>query len=584
MRLSGTKTSSVNQYNGLGDQLYDLGGAKPTLDLNFSSNESLVDSVTGKTLVDHTRQSSATYVDGDGVIKTAVTNLVLQSEDFSTTWTNAFTVDSPNQTTSPDGKNNGFSLVNTADNQAHTIYQSVSFSATTTTFSLFVKYLDHQWISLRIGASGDQYFGSWDVQNGVKGSVTAGATTDIQPYSNGWYRIVLTAPLSSASTNNLVIGLNNSDTAGFNTYIGTGTGIYLWGAQLEQSSTVGQYVKTTTAKNGAPRFDHDPTTGESLGLLVEESRQNLVTYSQELDNAAWTNAGTFTWTPSTDLAPDGSLTVDKPSVVFTYWGFYDATNVAWLSGYPAAFPFTVTSSWTKQSVTITAPAGCTSLRFYPGRVGGSGSYFYQPVTVTPGTTYTASAYYKLDSASSTVLVWGAQLEAGSFPTSYIPTEGSTVTRAADVASITGTNFSSWYEQSEGTIFGNAATPFAVNNVQIADARVASTDIVQIGFNTESRSVGYVKAGNSNQALMFSQSVLTGVRRRKVVMGYAENNFASVCNGLAPITDDSGSPPTNIGSIYLGSRTGLTSFLNGTIRRLTYWPTRLSNDTLQTITT
>ena len=52
MRLSGTKTSSVNQYNGLGDQLYDLGGARPTLDLNFSSNESLVDSVTGKTLVD----------------------------------------------------------------------------------------------------------------------------------------------------------------------------------------------------------------------------------------------------------------------------------------------------------------------------------------------------------------------------------------------------------------------------------------------------------------------------------------------------------------------------------------------------
>ena len=86
MRLSGTKTSSVNQYNGLGDQLYDLGGARPTLDLNFSSNESLVDSVTGKTLVDHTRQSSATYVDGDGVIRTAVTNLLLQSEDFSTTW------------------------------------------------------------------------------------------------------------------------------------------------------------------------------------------------------------------------------------------------------------------------------------------------------------------------------------------------------------------------------------------------------------------------------------------------------------------------------------------------------------------
>jgi hypothetical protein len=82
MRLSGTKTGAINQYNGLGDQLYDLGGARPTLDLNFANNGSLVDSVTGKTLVQHTRQSNATYVDGDGVIRTATTNLLLRSEEF----------------------------------------------------------------------------------------------------------------------------------------------------------------------------------------------------------------------------------------------------------------------------------------------------------------------------------------------------------------------------------------------------------------------------------------------------------------------------------------------------------------------
>ena len=103
MRLSGTKTSSVNQYNGLGDQLYDLGGAKPTLDLNFSSNESLVDSVTGKTLVEHTRQSSATYVDGDGVIRNAVTNYSLYSTMNNATYWSAingtYTVD---QTIAPD--------------------------------------------------------------------------------------------------------------------------------------------------------------------------------------------------------------------------------------------------------------------------------------------------------------------------------------------------------------------------------------------------------------------------------------------------------------------------------------------------
>ena len=68
MRLSATKAKSTNQYRGLGDQLYDLGGARPTLDLNFATNKSLVDSITGKNLITHSRASSATYVDGDGVI------------------------------------------------------------------------------------------------------------------------------------------------------------------------------------------------------------------------------------------------------------------------------------------------------------------------------------------------------------------------------------------------------------------------------------------------------------------------------------------------------------------------------------
>jgi hypothetical protein len=58
---------------------------------------------------------------------------------------------------------------------------------------------------------------------------------------------------------------------------GDGTsGIYIWGAQLEQSTTVGEYIPTTSTINSAPRFDHNPTTGESLGLLVEEQRTNML--------------------------------------------------------------------------------------------------------------------------------------------------------------------------------------------------------------------------------------------------------------------------------------------------------------------
>lgn len=59
-------------------------------------------------------------------------------------------------------------------------------------------------------------------------------------------------------------------------------GIYIWGAQLEQSSTIGEYIRTTSTINSAPRFHHDPTTGESLGLLVEEQRTNLLLNSGTL--------------------------------------------------------------------------------------------------------------------------------------------------------------------------------------------------------------------------------------------------------------------------------------------------------------
>jgi hypothetical protein len=65
-----------------------------------------------------------------------------------------------------------------------------------------------------------------------------------------------------------------------------------------------------TAASGVARFDHNPTTFESLGLLIEEKRTNLVLRSEEFDNASWAKANA-TITPNTVVAPDGTLTGDK---------------------------------------------------------------------------------------------------------------------------------------------------------------------------------------------------------------------------------------------------------------------------------
>jgi hypothetical protein len=171
----------------------------------------------------------------------------------------------------------------------------------------------------------------------------------------------------------------------------------------------------------------------------------------------------------------------------------------------------------------------------------------------------------------------------SFATSYIPTGASAVTRAADVASITGSAFSSWYRQDEGTFYGDAfrfsAVP-ATDFLVIADSRVG-TDRVQIGYLTEGLASAFVQVGGVTQAEMYPGS--GNARNRKVAFAAAANNFGATCNGAAVLTDSSGSMPTAMISLGIGSHTQNAQYINGHIRRLTYWPQRLPNATLQTIT-
>jgi hypothetical protein len=397
------------------------------------------------------------------LVEESRTNLITNSGDVAAYYTEQNSTPTADAAVSPDGTTTATLLVPNTSNSTHASFNSsVSFSASTTySYSLFVKPNGYTFIQL-VFTSGFGNNSAW-VNFNLTGSGSSGFTgggeidSQIQAYPDGWYRCTIVATSgSSPSGGGPVYAVLDSDRNSRDpNYAGNGTdGAYLWGAQIEAGSFPTSYIPTegSTVTRAA---DVTSITGRNFGSV------NLLQYSEEFDQAGWTNAGTFTWTPSTDLAPDGSLTVDKPSVVFTYWGFYDVTNVAWLSGYPAAFPFTVTSSWTRQSVTITAPAGCTSLRFYPGRVGGAGSYLYQTVTVTPGTTYTASAYYKLDSASSTVLVWGAQLEEGSTATDYIKSD---------------VNFTSR---------GSTATYYDVNGV------------IQTAAIDEARTAAYLPDGNGN---------------------------------------------------------------------------------------
>jgi hypothetical protein len=184
----------------------------------------------------------------------------------------------------------------------------------------------------------------------------------------------------------------------------------------------------------------------------------------------------------------------------------------------------------------------------------------------------------IGSGTGTILVWGSQIEAGAFATSYIPTTGTTATRAADVASITSTNFSSWYKTTEGSIFAHYRTP-ASGTRSVATFNDGTANERMNFYSSTTDPKFTVVDGGVTQADLDGGTISINTET-KAALGYAANNFAIASDTNAAVTDTSGTLPT-VTQLLLGNDQA-NNYQNGIIRRLTYWPIRLSNTSLQTI--
>ena len=370
------------------DKLYEQAG-KPSLDFDFARYGDLHDNATGETsLVTFARpasQSPGTYVGADGLIKTAAVNLALYSEQFdNAAWVKSRTTVLANQAIAPDGKQTADKLIRQNINSINVAYQSQSISTLSTyTFSVYAKKAEYDFCTLNLpkdqGWDQDRWI-SVNLNDGTyQVSTAAPLATSVEDAGNGWYRISISHPTSSTITRSGYI--EGRSVSGYGSLAGDDvSGIYIWGAQLEEGSTATPYIKTTSQALAAPRFDHDPVTGESLGLLVEEARTNLVLNSDTLaTQSVTTTAAAHT------LSFYGTGTVDLT-------GTHTATVVG-TGAYPA-----------RTTLTFTPTAGTLTL------------------------TVTGTVQY-------------AQLEAGTFPTSYIPTTTSAQTRFADVAAVQDEDFS-----------------------------------------------------------------------------------------------------------------------------------------------
>jgi hypothetical protein len=369
---------------------------------------------------------------------------------------------------------------------------------------------------------------------------------------------------------------------------------------------VGSNGLIQTAASGAARFDHNPATGESLGLLVEEARTNFQTYSNDFTNAGWVKTGS-TITANATTAPDGTVTASKLSedtsngIHKTVWSYGGGTGTSTASIFLKAAersivyfykydgdPYYTTVNLSNGTVngngwytaTITPyPNGWYRVSIHDNGAG----WGYFVVALTNGSTNSYAG-----TAGNGIYIWGAQLEDGSFPTSYIPTVASTVTRAADVASMTGTNFSSWYNQSEGSIMMNAkiqAIPEATTKqVFIFEGNTSTQrilDVYTFSSNTTYRDF-YV---DNNGVIGISVSNFTANVFQKFARSYGGNNMSAVTAGIVNGTTSTTIPTTiqQLG-IFAGISYG-TGFgtLSGTIKRLAYYPVRLPDAQLQVLT-
>jgi hypothetical protein len=386
--------------------------------------------------------------------------------------------------------------------------------------------------------------------------------------------------------------------------------VYAWGAQLEQSSTVGEYIPTTSTINSAPRFDHKPITGESLGLLVEESRTNNVLQSEDFATT-WTLNNINVSTNSV-VAPDGTATADtiapptdgltitrflrqNPALTtqqaYTLSVFVKAgtatTNGIGLYVSDSTATNNFRSNFNLFNLT-TSPAGSgwatptATIVPYP-----NGWYrcILSGVTSTAHTSLRANIYLSffgnVADTYGSIHIWGAQLEAGAFPTSYIPTTSSTVTRAADVASISdgpsGSNFSSWYNQAESTAYwegSRATTTGFPDRFRFSDGTNANRWF-SYWDGANNSSTFQVITGSASQVAIYGGAPTLN-SPIKTAFGVIANNVSAVYAGSVQGTDTSAAVPS-VSQVVIG--TGFT----GTIGRLTYWPQCLSNETLQRIT-
>jgi hypothetical protein len=376
---------------------------------------------------------------------------------------------------------------------------------------------------------------------------------------------------------------------------------------------VGSNGLIQSAAINIPRFDHNPTSPFACrGLLIEESRTNLLSRSEDFASSTWIKSnssisGTL-YTAPTGASTANELVEDSLNAAHTCVQNAATATIGttytfsvFVKRKPSSNQFLLigaTNLVVASFLSVNLTNGVTSTGIgspgvpinvsstnYPDDwyrvqfsvVATSAAATTLDIRLSRDGTWTNRSY--LGDGVQSSLIWGAQVEAGSFATSYIPTVASSVVRSADVCSITGANFTSFYNQSEGTMLTNAFTPASGDRTVLAADDNTANEMIRL--RTEGTNPFFKVTDGGSELVAIDAGTVSANTSFKLIGAYKLDDFASSINGGAAVTDTSGTTPT-VDRMRIGTGQGGNTMC-GCVASLRYYKKRLSNAKLAQLT-
>ena len=377
-----------------------------------------------------------------------------------------------------------------------------------------------------------------------------------------------------------------------------------------------------TMGTNVPRLDYpliDGVVQDCPALLLEPQRLNLVNYSE--DFTQWANTGSETTdTANAAISPDGSLNSTKLQEANSNFGYHrlsksitasSATDYALsifakkgTQKYVQLLLLSTSNSFTASKVfdlengTLGETITNGTATLTDSKIEDFGNGWYRCTIIaqlstapntfrinlanaaTGNTSNLGMVQYTGDS-NGNIFIWGAQFEAGSYPTSYIPTSGSTATRSADVCNGSGT--SAEFNDSEGVLFSEMAALANDGTIRrIAMSNSAGNSLNRIELNSTNNKVfGVTYTSGANQAAI-SYTMPDATTPFKMAYKYKDNDFALWVDGFKRGTDSSGITPTALVKLNFDNGAGGNDYY-GKTKQLSTFKTALSDSELETLT-